>query len=240
MTKILLVNIYEPTRKFLLQHLSDKEYGIFIANSNKRAWEMLSQGSFDAVILGHKPHRSNSFEQVRKLKESFSLPVVVISNQANIKNAIEAIKMGASDFLITPLKPLEVKKSLLSALESRKTILENIRLKRAFKDDKFSKLIGNSPAMQKIREQILQVAPTKSTVLILGESGTGKEVIAETIHNLSPRVGKPFVKVNCGALSKHLLESELFGHEKGPLQVHQANTKAGSSLQMAEPSSWTR
>ncbi len=210
-----MINLDETTKGFILQNLSLREYEFSSVTSYKKAWEDIRLGKFSIIILGHKLCRTGALEFIKKIPKKSSLPIIVISRHPDIKDAIECIRRGASDFLVTPLKPLEIKKAIIKALESRKVLLENIRLKKAFMENKFSGIIGTSPAIQKVREQILQVAPTKSTVLVTGESGTGKELIADSIYNLSPRVGKPFIKINCGALSESLLESELFGHEKG-------------------------
>ncbi len=214
MIRLLLVCLDDQTRLFLLKHLSNKEYVFSVANSHKKAWEILKQKECDVIVAGHKLPRTSALDFVKEISKKSLLPVIVISGQPEVKDATQAIRNGACDFLVLPLRPVELKKAIIQALRAKKMMLENIRLKKTFMENK-SNLIGTSSAMQRVREQILQVAPTKSTVLIIGESGTGKELIAESIYNLSPRVGKPFVKVNCGALPESLLESELFGHEKG-------------------------
>ncbi len=214
MIKLLLVCLDEETYMSLLKCLSPKEYIIFSAKSYKKAKEILSYKDCDAVIVGHKLLRNNSLDFIRDILKKDFLPIIVISRQPDIRDAIEAIKNGACDFLVSPLKPLEIKKALIQALKSKKIVKKNICL-NMLHENKFMNLIGISPGMQRVKEQIVQVAPTKSTVLITGESGTGKELIAESIYSLSLRVGKPFIKINCGALPEYLLESELFGHEKG-------------------------
>ncbi len=217
MSNVLLIGIgEEKTKNEILNYLQKGSWTIFSASSHKKAIEIIRNKEIDLVIAGHRLPKSNSLELLDILStENDSLPIVIISGRADLKDAINAIKKGASDFLVTPFKQLEFKKAVAKALENKKLIDENIRLKRALKEYIKSKLIGTSSAFQKVLKQIQQVAPTRSTVLIIGESGTGKELIAEAVHNLSLRVGKPFIKVNCGALSESLLESELFGHEKG-------------------------
>jgi DNA-binding NtrC family response regulator len=216
MSTILLVNLGEETRKEVVNYLQKGGYILFAASSHKKAIEIVKQREIDLAIVGHKLPKGNGLEFSNiLLRQDDSLSVILISGEAELKDAISAIKNGASDFLITPLKHLEFKKAVTRALENKKLIVENLRLKKALENYTKVKLIGTSPLFQKVVAQVQQVAPTRSTVLITGESGTGKELVAEAVHSLSPRIGKPLVKVNCGALTESLLESELFGHEKG-------------------------
>lgn len=212
----MLVNLEEETRKEVVNYLQKGGHILFAASSHKKAIEIIKQREIDLAIVGHRLPKGNSLEFLNiLLKQDSSLSVILISGEAELKDAISAIKNGASDFLVTPLKYLEFKKAVARALENKRLVAENIRLKKALENYTKVKLIGTSPLFQKVVDQIQQVAPTRSIVLIAGESGTGKELVAEAIHSLSPRIGKPLVKVNCGALTESLLESELYGHEKG-------------------------
>jgi DNA-binding NtrC family response regulator len=141
---------------------------------------------------------------------------IMISARATVDIAVSALKSGIYDFITKPFRLTEIKKSIAKALEAQRLLSENRRLRQALREKaSFSKIIGNSPAFEKIIDLITKVAPTRSTVLLCGESGTGKEIIAEAIHFASPRGEGPLLKMNCGALTETLLESELFGHEKG-------------------------
>ena len=140
-------------------------------------------------------------------------PVVLISGHGDIATAVDAIRRGAANFLEKPLAEERVRVTIKSALRETKLVLENTRLKRAL-GERFE-LVGESPAMRRLRAQVEQVAPSEASVLITGENGTGKEVVARNLHLSSPRAGGAFVTVNCAAIPDELIESELFGHEKG-------------------------
>ena len=216
MNTILLVGLNNEIKKEVFNYLQKGKYTLLVASSHKKAKEIVKHKEIDLVVVGHKLNRNNGLEFLNiLLKQNSSLSIILISGKADLKDAISAIKRGASDFLVTPLEHLEFKKAVTKALENKKLIDENVRLKKALENYTKIKLIGTSIVFQRVLDQIQQVAPTRSTVLVTGESGTGKELIAEAIHTLSPRIGKPFVKVNCGALAESLLESELFGHERG-------------------------
>jgi DNA-binding NtrC family response regulator len=141
---------------------------------------------------------------------------IMISGHATVDEAISALKRGIYDFITKDFRMHELRKVVSKALETQKLIVENQRLREALQDKgPTGRLIGRGPALLKVIHLVNQIAPMKSTVLLSGESGVGKELVAEAIHHQSPRKGKPFVKLNCGALPEGLIESELFGHEKG-------------------------
>jgi two-component system response regulator HydG len=156
-------------------------------------------------------------EALKEIKKiSPSIPIIIMTAYASVNTAVDALRSGAYDYLTKPLDIEELKILVGKALHHRKLEQENVYLKERLGDRfNFSSIIGRSPAMQNLFETIALVAPSEATVLIAGESGTGKELIANAIHQNSPRAHGPFIKVNCAALPETLLESELFGHEKG-------------------------
>ena len=156
-------------------------------------------------------------EALKKIKTiSPGIPIIIMTAYASVGTAVDALKSGASDYLTKPLDIEELKILVAKTMRFHQLEKENIFLKERL-DDRFdfSNIIGQSPAMNRLFETMGLVAPSEATVLIVGESGTGKELIANAIHQNSPRKDRPFIKVNCAALNENLLESELFGHEKG-------------------------
>ena len=149
----------------------------------------------------------------KTLLENYDIPVIMISGHGTIETAVDAIKKGAFDFIIKPFDLNRLLISIRNALDRSNLMEETKRLKN--KLSKKYALIGDSPAMKKLKENIERIAPTDARVLIMGENGTGKENIAHWLHELSPRAKGPFVEVNCAAIPSELIESELFGHEKG-------------------------
>ena len=153
---------------------------------------------------------------LRALKDETGIAVVILTAQGTIETAVEAIKQGAYDYLTKPVEP-ERLRNLLDKLVERDTALREVKaLRRQLRDQgSFGTMVGNSPEIRKVYEIVEQAAPTAASVLISGESGTGKELVAQMIHQLSPRAKRPFIAINCAAIPETLLESEIFGHEKG-------------------------
>jgi DNA-binding NtrC family response regulator len=161
--------------------------------------------------------------------------------QGTVETAVAAIKQGAHDYLSKPVDPQRLKILLDQILELRGTKREVTVLRRQLQErGSFGRMIGASAEMRKVYQLVEQAAPTVASVLISGESGTGKELVAQTIHQLSPRASHPFVPLNCAAIPDSLLESELFGHEKGAFTGAIARGKAPSSWRTAARSFWTR
>jgi DNA-binding NtrC family response regulator len=154
---------------------------------------------------------------LRALQDQLSdLSIIILTAQGTIPNAVEAIKQGAYDYLTKPVDPQRLKILLDKAAERQETLREVRELRRQLRESgSFGRLVGNSPGIRRVYRIIEQAAPTSASVLISGESGTGKELVAQTIHALSPRVSFPYVGINCAAIPETLLESEIFGHEKG-------------------------
>lgn len=194
-----------------------KKYSLLTAVSGAAALELLKERTVALALLDVKMPGMNGIEVLKKIKElEPGLEVIMISASRDVVSAVEAMKLGALDYIT---KPFEVKELLVvieKALEKSALLKENLYLKEAVKESTtYCDLIGRTPAMQKLFETIAKVASADSTILINGESGTGKELVARAIHMKSKRANKPFVTVNCAAIPESLLESELFGHERG-------------------------
>src|SRR6476646_10413515 len=161
--------------------------------------------------------RMGGLDLLRALKDQLSdLTLILLTAQGTVESAVEAIKEGAYDYLSKPVDPARLRILLQKAVERQETLREVKHLRRQLRDQgSFGRIIGNSPSIRSVYRVIEQAAPTNASVLIWGESGTGKELVAQTIHELSPRSSFPFVAINCAAIPETLLESEIFGHEKG-------------------------
>lgn len=194
--------------------LEDEGYSTFTAQDAETALNILEKEEIDLVFLDVWLPGMSGIETIKKIKEKDpQIPVIMISGHGNIEIAVQAVKLGAFDFLEKPLSIERIVLTTERALQFKNLEKENIKLRSSIL--KKYELIGNSQAMKKIKNQIELIAPGDSRILILGESGTGKELVARMIHSLSPRRNAPFVEVNCAAIPQELIESELFGHEKG-------------------------
>ena len=222
---VLVVDDEESVRTFLSELLGSAGYQVRCAASGSQALEMLAGGSFDAVLLDVVMPEMSGLEVLRRYRSNGgSAPVIVLSALAGADDAVRAMKMGASDYLSKPFGNDELQDVLARALGTRaperQAVAPSIppRAASPLVLDSTSDarvLISTSPSMRRARALVERIADTDVPVLLLGESGTGKEVIAREIHARSQRRGKPFIKVNCAALPGELLESELFGHERG-------------------------
>ncbi len=215
--KILVIDDDESLRKGCVQTLSAEEYRVKDSESGNEALEMVSEESFDIFILDLKMPGMDGMEVLGLLKESDPASVViVITGYATVETAVEAMKLGAYDFLPKPFTPEGLLAIVDRAAERKRLGLENICLRREL-DDRTGRggIVGTSPAITGILTLIDKVAASDSTVLITGETGVGKELVAREIHRKSTRSARPFVVVDCGALVETLFESELFGHVKG-------------------------
>ena len=212
--KVLVIDDEEAIRKSLRMVLEYEGYDYAEAASGPEGIEAVRREAPDAVLLDIKMPGMDGLEALQAVRSrDATTPVLMISGHGDIPTAVEAIHKGAYDFLEKPLESDRVLTALRNAIERKRLREENQRLHRQV-DARFE-MVGRSPALRGVREVIVRAAPTPATVLITGESGTGKELIAWEIHRQSPRAEKPFVKVNCAAIPEELIESELFGHERG-------------------------
>lgn len=214
---ILIVDDEKNTREGLKRGLEHNRYNILLAEDGKEALEYFSSEKVDIMLADLKMPGMDGIQLMKKVKEiSPNTLTVILTAYGTIETAVNAMKEGAYDFVTKPINLDEVDMLVRRALSTRKVEQENISLRQQLdKRYGFENIIGNTQEIKQIFETIKQVAPTKATVLITGESGTGKELIANAIHLFSLRKDGPFVDVHCAALTETLLESELFGHEKG-------------------------
>jgi len=217
MARIMIVDDDMNTCQSLTTALSKEGHQVFEAHSGKEALERIRSQEVDLAVIDLMMPGMNGLEFFQTLKALRPEVIsIMISAQATVEVAVSAIKSGIYDFITKPFRLGEFKKAITKALEAQSLLIENRRLRQALREKaSFSKIIGKSPAFVQILDLVSKVAPTRSTVLLSGGSGTGKEIIAEAIHFASHRGEGPLVKINCGALTETLLESELFGHEKG-------------------------
>src|SRR6188768_2252002 len=219
---ILIVDDEKNIRRTLRMVLEGEGHTVHEAGSIAEAEQVLARESIDLIMLDVKLGEDNGLELLRTLKQrgedgmssrTSEIPVVMISGHASIEDAVAATRLGAFDFMEKPLDRNRVVVAARNALERRRMWREVHDLRRAV--DARWELLGNTPVMMELRRQIAKVAPTRSRVLITGDSGTGKELIARAIHRNSSVSAGTFVKVNCAAIPPELIESELFGHERG-------------------------
>ena len=217
MKKILLVDDDRAHRTMLKVNLEGAGYETVEAEDGDQVLDILAEHQVDLILLDLKMRRMGGIETLQMLHEKGRVePVIVITAFSSVESAVEAMKHGAVDYVTKPVDIDALKLAIDKALDVEALREENAALRQRLGEQfDFGNIIGRSPAMQKVFETLSLVAPSDATVLITGESGTGKELIANAIHQNSARSSGPFIKVNCAALHENLLESELFGHEKG-------------------------
>lgn len=214
MPKILVIDDEKSIRNTLKEILSYENFEVHEAPDGTEGIKMAEKEKFDIVLCDIKMPKMDGLEVLEKLIEKNNdVPVVMISGHGTIETAVEAIKKGAFDYISKPLDLNRMLVTIRNAMERSSLITETKTLKR--KISRTSEMIGESAGIRKVKEMIERVAPTEARVLITGENGTGKELVARWIHEKSPRSGQPIVEVNCAAIPSELIESELFGHEKG-------------------------
>ncbi len=217
MDTVLIVEDKESMAEMLKETLEADGYNVISARDGVEGIKYLKEGKIDLVLTDLKLPKKNGIEILRSSKEENQLvPVIIMTAFGSVDTAVAAMKEGAFDFITKPFDTDHLLVLIKRALENQRLLTENILLKEEF-TSKFGlpKIIGRSEKILTVAQIVQKVAPTKTTVLLIGESGTGKELFARAIHNLSNRKNYPFVPINCAAIPGGLLESELFGHEKG-------------------------
>lgn len=216
-TKILVVDDEKDTREMMKDVFVSKGYEVFTAGNGLEALSRIPEAEPDIIISDIRMPKMDGMELLENIRKKFAhIPVIMVTAHGTIETAVEAMKMGAKDYILKPFRLDEIltKIKTFAQLKSLEKENEYLRNKLASKFD-FKKIIGKSHKMISLFEMIKDIAPTNTTVLIQGENGTGKELIANAIHYNSHVSNKPFIKLNCGVLAENLLESELFGHVKG-------------------------
>ena len=213
---ILIVDDETVVRDSLGKWFEEEGYNVETATTARDALLKLPGQRWDVALVDIKMPGMDGLELQRKIREvDPEILIIIMTGYASVETAVQALKDGAYDYITKPFDPDDLAHLVRKALEHRRTKEENVRLRESLETTQTVELVGNSLAMQKVQEMIRTVASTDTTVLIRGESGTGKELVAQAVHNLSPRRYMPLMVIHCGALTETLLESELFGHEKG-------------------------
>ena len=234
MATILIVEDEPKMLRLLELNLADAGYTTRTASTAEAGLKVLSSDKVDLVLSDVKLPGMNGLEFLQAVKRAnASIPVVMMTAYGTVESAVEAMKEGASDYVLKPFSIEEIKLIIRKELEVRRLHEENRQLREALGHRyEFHNIIAKSTAMQEVLATVVQVAPTNATVLLGGESGAGKDMIARAIHQHSRRVNGPFIKINCTAIPENLLESELFGYEKGAFTG--ANTAKPGKFELAD------
>jgi two-component system, NtrC family, nitrogen regulation response regulator NtrX len=214
MANILVIDDEKSIRNTLQEVLEYEKHKVDLATNGSEGLELFEKGDYDIVLCDIKMPGMDGIEVLEKMHEhTHDIPIIMISGHGNIDTAVEAIKKGAYDFIEKPLDLNRLLVSMRNATERNELVSETKVLKRRI--SKTYDIVGDSESIVKVKELIERVAPTDARVLITGDNGTGKELVARWLHEKSARGPLPFVEVNCAAIPSELIESELFGHEKG-------------------------
>ena len=213
MPRVLIIDDEPAIRRAMCGILSNEGYTTTDAASALEALPMLNENVFDAIFCDIKMPQMDGIEFLEKAKTVTDTPIIIISGHGTIDIAVDAIKKGAYDFIEKPIDLNRMLITLRNALDKNRLVNETKKLRNTV--NKQYEMIGDSWAMNELYTMIERVAPTNARVLILGENGTGKELVARQLHEMSPRNSGPFIEVNCAAIPSELIESQLFGHEKG-------------------------
>ncbi|MFC1573670.1 sigma-54-dependent transcriptional regulator [Candidatus Latescibacterota bacterium] len=217
MSRILVVDDESLMREFITESLVSQGYDVDDAENGSRALEFLANETYDVILTDYKMPRVTGMDVLKRAREKMpDAKVIIMTAYGTVENAVEAMKLGAFDYITKPFSVDEVLILVKRAVEFTSLQVENRRLHSELEEVcGIRSIVGNTPPMKRIFDVIETVSQSRSTVLISGDSGTGKELVARAIHFSSPRSGGPFVKLNCAALPSDLMESEMFGHEKG-------------------------
>jgi DNA-binding NtrC family response regulator len=222
MERILLIDDNKSTMDALTQIVSEKGFRSMVAINAEDGYTFHKKNAADLIITDMNLPGESGIDLLRRIREEDdSVPIIIITAFGTVESAVQAVKLGAFDFITKPFSVEEIEIKIDKALTTRRLSLKNhqLSLENAYLREEigagFSEIVGGSAPMRQVFELVKKVAPANSPALILGESGTGKELVARAIHTNSLRENKPFIKVNCAALASGVLESELFGHEKG-------------------------
>ena len=217
MSRILVVDDESLMREFLAESLLAQKYDVDSAESGARALKFLNNENYDLVLTDFKMPKITGMDVLKKALEKMpDCKVVIMTAYGTVENAVEAMKLGAFDYITKPFSLDEILLLIKRALEFKSLEVENRRLHAELEEHYGSKsIVGDSAPMKNVFEMIATVSQSRSTVLVTGESGTGKELVARAVHYTSPRKNGPFIKINCAAMPAELMESELFGHDKG-------------------------
>ncbi len=216
MAKVLIVDDEKSIRRTLRDILEFEKYEVEEASDGMECLVKLKQSRYDVVIMDIKMPKMDGMEALERVQIlAPDTPVVMISGHANIDTAVEAVKKGAFDFISKPPDLNRLLITIRNAMDKSSLVTETKLLKRKVSKSKVQEIIGESEGVQEVKNTIDQVGPTDARVLILGPNGTGKELVARWLHEKSARSDQPIIEVNCAAIPAELIESELFGHEKG-------------------------
>ncbi|HID55138.1 TPA: sigma-54-dependent Fis family transcriptional regulator [Candidatus Poribacteria bacterium] len=215
--RILIAEDEEGIRQGMARALQKDGHEVVVAPDGKAALRKIERDYFDLLISDVRMPGMSGLDLLKKAKEiDPDLIVIIITAYGSIEDAVDAMRSGAYNYITKPIKLAELRAMVANALQIHTVLIENKRLRELLRqEDRFESMIGTNPKMKEIFELINKIAPTNATVLIQGETGTGKELVARAIHNRSKRRDKPFISINCGAIPETLLESELFGYERG-------------------------
>jgi len=214
---VLIVDDEKNIRSGLGKAIEMDGHNVLLAEDGQRALDIVESDEIDLIIADLKMPRMSGEELLRRVVQAYpTLPVIILTGHGTIESAVQAMRDGAYDFLTKPVNLDRLGLLVKRALSTRELVLQHRALQEELDQRRqFANIVGKSAEMKRVFDVVRQVAPTRASVLVTGDSGVGKELIADAIHNLSNRKQKPFIKVHCAALTESLLESELFGHEKG-------------------------
>ena len=213
MARILVVDDESSIRRTLKDILEFEKHQVELASNGQEALDFVNDEDFDVVLLDIKMPEMDGMEVLEKIMQNKDIPVVMISGHGTIETAVEALRKGAYDFIVKPPDLNRLLVTVRNAIDKSDLVTQTRQLKKEV--DKKYEIVGESEKIVELKEMIERVAPTTARVLIEGENGTGKELVARQIHEQSARSKSPFIEVNCAAIPSELIESQLFGHEKG-------------------------